>query len=129
MAVECEAWYQEAEEDPSPPDLRIWETQLRDIVSETQMMPLPDNPSLEDDLFTLRREAEEAWGHVQAMLEEYPEKVRGMLNEVARIRAGRLVYGGDQSGLPGPTDEWDQAEISNESWESEILGDEGDEDE
>ena len=127
MAVEREAWYQEAEEeDLGPPDLRVWETQLRDIVSETQAMPVPDDPSLEDDLCNLQRDAEDTWQMIQAMLDEYPEKIRGMVNEVARIRAGRMLFGSGRSGLPGATEEWDQAEVSDENWESEIVGEKGD---
>ena len=129
MAVEREAWYQEAEEeDLGSSDLRVWESQLRGIVSETEMMPVPDDPSMEDDLFNLRREAEEAWQHIQTMLDEYPEKIRGMMDQIGRIRAGRLIYGADRSGLPGPSEEWDEAERADEDWESEIT-DDGDEDE
>lgn len=128
MAVEREAWYQEAEEeDLGSSDLRVWEDQLREIASEAQLMPAPDDPSLEDDLFNLQREAEDAWQRVSAMLDEYPEKIRTMLNEVARIRAGRLIFAGDRSGLPGATEEWDQAEVADEDWESEIRDDEDDE--
>lgn len=118
--VKNEAWYQEAEEeDLGSSDLRVWESQLREIVSEVETMPTPDNPVLEDDLYNLRREAEEAWQHVQQMLDSYPDKIQEMQDQIGRIRAGRMVYGTDRSSLPGPSEEWDAGELADEEWEAE----------
>lgn len=130
MVVKNEVWYQEAaEEDLGSSDLRVWESQLREIVSETEMMPTPDNPSLEDDLYSLRREAEEAWQHVQQMLDLYPDKIKEMQDQIGRIRAGRLVYGSDRSSLPGPSEEWDAGELADEEWEAEAIEDPSEEQE
>jgi len=129
--LEREAWYSEADDDDfAPPDIEKWESQLRDLIGEAENLPTPSEVPLEDALYALQQEAQELWQKLHIIMEDYPQKIRALENELDRIRAGRLIYStdlhfkADRSSLPGPTDEWDEAEMDQEEWESDIQGDE-----
>lgn len=120
MSVQRESWFEEADENDEP-SLNKWASQLEEVIAEAQDLLTLGGAEYgsEQELSDLHYEARCAHDEVLALLEEYPNRISDLRTAVARIRAGRMFESG--SSLPGSSEDWDEAEVEPEEWESDWV--------